>query len=235
MKVKCDLRRPKCGSCTSRDVKCEFPPSVEREGDVQAKDGSSLEMVATTTRRPNTERIVPDIEIEIGPSKSNSALDQFITFEEIVSITTHGEIPANSNANSSPANQFQTPDCEQDFTNQGSEDCNLKLDLINDPWSLAFFPNPSTTPPLTKHSMEFLFRVLRTWPSMVARELQLPPIIHPHQAEAPLLKPLAKCFTLCKMWYCESAVSGDIVQRTIMKEMQNIFKEVRPSPPTSHV
>ncbi|KAJ8103599.1 hypothetical protein POJ06DRAFT_279349 [Lipomyces tetrasporus] len=68
-------------------------------------------------------------------------------------------------------------------------------------WMLSLWPSETPNSALAKHSMEFLFRVLRTWPRMMADEIQLPPLIHTtHFSNKALPLPLANCFTLAKMW-----------------------------------
>ncbi|CAG8959030.1 hypothetical protein HYFRA_00012190 [Hymenoscyphus fraxineus] len=204
------------------------------EDKIQGGDAKEPLEMALNTRpdlnaNANASIVAPKIQMELDSAQysgaNSNALDQFITLEEIISITS---LPSNNPSNLPLANQIPISDFDHDLantnTNSNSDTCSPRLDLINDAWG-AFYPNPSTIPPLTKHTMEYLFRCLRTWPSMVARELQLPPIIHARHAEAPLLRPLSKCFTLCKMWYCESATSGEMVQQTIMREMQAIFNQ----------
>ncbi|KAK9243127.1 hypothetical protein V1506DRAFT_516544 [Lipomyces tetrasporus] len=75
------------------------------------------------------------------------------------------------------------------------------VSMIQDQWMLSLWPTETPTSALAKHSMEFLFRVLRTWPRMMADEIQLPPLIHTtHFSNKALPLPLANCFTLAKMW-----------------------------------
>ncbi|EPE30857.1 C6 finger-containing protein [Glarea lozoyensis ATCC 20868] len=87
-----------------------------------------------------------------------------------------------------------------------------------------FYPNPATTPALPRHSMEYLFRVMKTWPRMIARGFQLPPIFHHSQTtscDAP--QPLAKCFMLTKMWYNENQASPEMIRTAVLAEMEIIF------------
>jgi hypothetical protein len=101
------------------------------------------------------------------------------------------------------------------------------MHLTSNIWDQPFYPNPETTPEMTRHSMEFLFRILRTWPCMMARGVQLPPIFHPSQlAVKPLPLALVNCFTLAKMWYTMNEASSEIVRETIMKEMQVLLADV---------
>lgn len=76
--------------------------------------------------------------------------------------------------------------------------------------------------------MELIFRVLRTWPKMLAEEFQAPPLFHATQltpgTKLPL--PLATCITLTKMWNgtCEGA--EDLVRKTILHELGNLVDRV---------
>jgi hypothetical protein len=71
--------------------------------------------------------------------------------------------------------------------------------------STALVPAPKRTldSALLHHSMEFIFRVLRSWPRMLAGEFQNPPADPSHSdcRYKRLPMPLAKCFTLVKMWH----------------------------------
>jgi hypothetical protein len=102
-----------------------------------------------------------------------------------------------------------------------------EMDILENHWSLQLTPSP-VIPPLVKHSMEFIFRVLRTWPGMMASEIQLPPIVHISQlSRSPLPLPLANCFTLAKMWDGQRPGAEDLVQQTTVNEMTRLFMEVR--------
>jgi hypothetical protein len=90
-----------------------------------------------------------------------------------------------------------------------------------------YHPYPPTILSLPRHSMDHLFRVLRTWPMMIARGIELPPIFHPSQMLLdPLPQPLAKCFALVKMWYEQSERSSRLVGDAVRTEMQLIFDTV---------
>jgi hypothetical protein len=77
---------------------------------------------------------------------------------------------------------------------------------------------------LAHHSMELIFRVLRTWPQMLAEEFQLPPIFHsthitPNEV---MPAPLANCITLAKMWHGQCAGAEEMVRKTILRELDSI-------------
>jgi hypothetical protein len=90
-----------------------------------------------------------------------------------------------------------------------------------------FYPNPATTPALPRHSMDYLFRVMRTWPRMIARGFQLPPIFHHSQTiSCNTPQVLAKCFVLTKMWYNENEASPEMIRTAVGAEMEVIFNTV---------
>ncbi len=99
---------------------------------------------------------------------------------------------------------------------------------IGDQWMLSLLPTTDTTPALTKHSMQTLLRVFRTWPGMVARGFQLPPIFHNSLDPLKNLpQSLANCFTLVNMWAGQCEGANSIVQDTVLKEMKKLFEVVR--------
>jgi hypothetical protein len=81
---------------------------------------------------------------------------------------------------------------------------------------------------LTVHSMQTLFRCLRTWPRIMAKGIFCPPIIHHTMLSQPLMPAaLAKCYTLTRMWDGHSPGSDVMVQEIITKEMQSLLDTVR--------
>ncbi|OKL55961.1 hypothetical protein UA08_08586 [Talaromyces atroroseus] len=89
---------------------------------------------------------------------------------------------------------------------------------------------PSSDPSsvaLANHSMELIFRVLRTWPRMLAEDFQLPPIFHStHFAlHKTLPRPLATCITLAKMWHGQCVGAEEIVRDTILRELDLIVDQ----------
>ncbi|KAI0419389.1 hypothetical protein F5X98DRAFT_372798 [Xylaria grammica] len=102
-----------------------------------------------------------------------------------------------------------------------------------DPWLMALATRPGIPDPpaLIEHSMQTLFRAFRTWPSMLAKGIQLPPIIHPFQycdgghvdGEMRTPKLIARCVTLCKMWVGQAEDSGQIVESAVLGEVESLL------------
>jgi hypothetical protein len=77
---------------------------------------------------------------------------------------------------------------------------------------------------LANHSMELIFRVLRSWPRMLAEDFQLPPIFHSTHItpNKTLPAPLANCITLAKMWHGQCEGAEEMVRKTILRELDSI-------------
>lgn len=95
-------------------------------------------------------------------------------------------------------------------------------------WLQTIAPVVKVLSPLGKHSMEFTFRVLRTWPHMMAGKFQTPPIFHHSQLMKDRIEtPLANCFSIAKMWHSQCDKSADFVRDTAVQEMTRLFQNVR--------
>jgi hypothetical protein len=95
---------------------------------------------------------------------------------------------------------------------------NLQLEPKSEPNSVA----------LANHSMEFIFRVCRTWPQMLADGFQIPPIFHPTHLASHINLPrqLATCITLVKMWHGQCPGAEEIVRATIRQELDQLMDNV---------
>ena len=100
---------------------------------------------------------------------------------------------------------------------------------VDQPNTLDLLPSSATTPRLVRHSMELILRILRTWPRMLAKDIQLPPIIHATQvSEQFKTGTIANCITLAKMWHGQCLGAAEIVQDTVKREMQDLINTVIP-------
>ncbi|KAK6082880.1 C6 finger domain containing protein [Seiridium cupressi] len=79
-----------------------------------------------------------------------------------------------------------------------------------------------------KHSMRTTFRVLRSWPRMLAKGFQLPPIIHLLQFKDGTPRPLTNCIALCKMWsgQCDDS-TRPMFEDAVRKEVDIILSKYR--------
>ncbi|KAI0520742.1 hypothetical protein F5B22DRAFT_50341 [Xylaria bambusicola] len=103
-----------------------------------------------------------------------------------------------------------------------------------EPWILALAGKNimPDSPGLVEHSAQSIFRAFRTWPRMLAKGIQLPPIIHPLQFcisegeagdEMKMPKLIGRCVTLCKMWVGQAEDSGQVVESAVRGEVENIL------------
>jgi hypothetical protein len=92
-------------------------------------------------------------------------------------------------------------------------------------WNMG--PSKST-PALVTHSMQLLFRVIRTWPKTLAKEVQAPPMFHPFNTEpSTMLWPMVKCVAVAKLWAGQPKGTADIVRQAVLQEMRLLLGQVR--------
>ncbi|PYI12199.1 hypothetical protein BO78DRAFT_441337 [Aspergillus sclerotiicarbonarius CBS 121057] len=210
-KAKCSLKRPSCSRCSMRHIPCMYAsPEPESPGIASAA--------------PSVQQTIPN----------TPCLDPLPTFQP-----------------QALASTFDPSLFEPFFSDLGSwhslqpSDLALRFPQHMESLELLSFPNniscaspavaqqpqPNSDPnavALANHIMELLFRVLRTWPQMLADEFQMPPIFHSTQVDpsAKLPRPLATCITLAKMWHGQRAGAEGIVRETILKELDLIIHRV---------
>ncbi|KAF2972880.1 hypothetical protein GQX73_g749 [Xylaria multiplex] len=100
-----------------------------------------------------------------------------------------------------------------------------------EPWIIALAAKPGLPDPpaLVEHSVQTLLRAFRSWPGMLAKGIQLPPIIHPFQFcdgggdETRMPRLIARCVTLCKLWVGQAEDSGQIVECAVRGEAESIL------------
>jgi len=99
--------------------------------------------------------------------------------------------------------------------------------LSPDAWLETVVPCGTTPSPLKQHSIEFTLQILRTWPRMMASTDQYPPIFHcTHLRQEEMAEPLARCYTIAKMWHDQSFKSAAFVHEITIREMTNLFQNV---------
>ncbi|KAI1437054.1 hypothetical protein GGR50DRAFT_137494 [Xylaria sp. CBS 124048] len=92
------------------------------------------------------------------------------------------------------------------------------------------------------NSTQTLLRTLRSWPRMLAKGIQLPPVMHyfhvyddegGRSGDGSAPKHTSRCITLCKMWVGQSDDSGQIVHSAVRGEIDLILSKYRTyDPPT---
>ncbi|KAL4780575.1 hypothetical protein BJX76DRAFT_337562 [Aspergillus varians] len=213
-RTRCNLKRPSCSRCALRQVPCHYPyptqdssrsPSPERE-----EPSLSLQ--------PDPS-VLPEVPETLVPPESQSLGDPSSLFDALFSdpIPWDLTLPVDSNPFFLPQRRDSSALV---FNSSGQKHSGGLL-------SPLVSPNPSVddTAALVNHSMELIFRVLRAWPRMLAEEFQYPPLIHhSHHGDGMSLPlPLAKCFTLVKMWHGKCQGAEDMVHKLILKEIDNLL------------
>lgn len=181
-KAKCDLKRPVCSRCTLRGVSCVFastPDSDSGRGDSSPSPPANHYPSSTGTSVPAGDiNVTTMMDVFCDDLTScNFPIDDLGTGDSL------DLIPRSFDA----------------LTYGTSLTTTLDYPGLGDPWSSSLL-SPDMTPPLVQHSMETLLRALRTWPRILCKGFQLPPMFHHTISRTAISLPLANCCTLVKMW-----------------------------------
>ncbi|PGH11155.1 hypothetical protein AJ80_07257 [Polytolypa hystricis UAMH7299] len=221
-KTRCDLKRPSCSRCLQRRTRCVYRTAIAIQ-DV----GSGVGSITPIPEPSSTTTIaVP----HIGPMGAASNIANHPVSREAIDYTSSILSPDNISLtpllqNVAPFSSILDPMLE--FLDS------LRVSPHSDdqppPGGLSALPSIRTTPILTRNSMQLLLRVFRTWPRMIAKGLQMPPILHSMQLSDTTTLPirLVNCFTLAKMWDGQCDGASNIVCVAIKKEVQALFNEYR--------
>ncbi|RDW65850.1 Zn(II)2Cys6 transcription factor domain-containing protein [Aspergillus mulundensis] len=209
-KARCNLKRPSCSRCALRQAPCQYPVSAE---DPSESPSPETEEVDTLTQidldsllpEPSGTLVLPE-----PPAADSSSL-----FEALFSDTAPWDLSLPVDINPLPQRRDSAL-----VLNGGQA---YSSELFGDLSAPLLSPKPTldNAAALVIHSMEFIFRVLRAWPRMLAEEFQTPPLIHhSHIGDGKSLPlPLANCVTLVKMWHGHCQGAEDMVHRLIMNEV----------------
>jgi len=221
-KTRCDLKRPICSRCRLRNATCQYVGSSEHNG---SEDGSETNR---SYQIEESESIgYSGAQSNVGLQDRPSSVKDTFQFSPPTTMSpglstlfdqTHDSL---DRALDSSLGLFSDLGCDS------SLDIIMGSGSAHNSLSALPAPTPATTPLLAHHSMELILRILRTWPRMIAKGIQLPPIIHSTQAPDTLKVPLlSNCFTVINMWYGQCPGATDMVQATVKKEMQHIIDTV---------
>jgi hypothetical protein len=91
------------------------------------------------------------------------------------------------------------------------------------------WPNgPTHNAPLVRHSMQTLLRVIKTWPHILAKGFQTPPVLHhTHSDPITILQPIQDCITITKAWSAQTVHTTETVRNVIIREMRSLFSSYR--------
>lgn len=221
-KVRCDLKRPHCTRCQSRRAGCQYvrrptsPPSpsslpnVHEPGTVhahvtEAADHSSGDALGAFNLLDSSSLV-----------DTNTPPLGLSVHEPRRPVQGHGERPSNPT-----------------WTNEGLDFthvhliCTVDSNRVRNRWLQDLLPWPNQRPKsYSPGTVQFLSRVLKTYPYMMVESGKLPPIIHPAQlAGSSIPKPLANCLTLTRMWEGHAQGGAGIVRDTVKGEMERLFRE----------
>ncbi|KAH7118740.1 hypothetical protein B0J11DRAFT_74339 [Dendryphion nanum] len=252
-KTKCDLQRPRCGRCKQRDTPCEyFTPmtrGTRRTPRPPQDSGESLDSLHFFSGSSSPEASNADIppvsfaDVPQGLLSTDMELNLNSPFAPFVFSDTSATMPApitdflvdkdqldrldwlsetpptslNTRSEFDVISGIDSPHSSPDGDNFGSND-----------WLLWNQGPLQTTPPLVRHSMETLLRVMKTWPGMLAKEFQAPPILHfSHSNLDTRLPPMANCITVAKMWANQAEGETELIRQVIIQEMRVLFEQHR--------
>ncbi|KAL2840550.1 hypothetical protein BJY01DRAFT_17217 [Aspergillus pseudoustus] len=222
-KTRCSLKRPSCSRCSLRQIPCEYPnPATATTPDSSTTTSPPRESEEPSPP-PQTEAppVLPEVAAETAaaPAAFTSFFDTFFPSDSCAWDLSLAE-----------ANQLLVPRRDSVALVLNGSDHIFTDELIRD-ISTAIVPAPRRTldSALLNHSMEFIFRVLRSWPRMLAEEFQTPPLIHhTHIADSKRLSmQLANCFTLVKMWHGRCQGSDEMVHRLIQNEVNTLLTKFK--------
>ncbi|ETS78237.1 hypothetical protein PFICI_10299 [Pestalotiopsis fici W106-1] len=251
-KARCDLARPACSRCAGRGAACIYvrPPPTPGPSPGSCSDvplptvapSSAVSSSASSAHGLSPYAAAPQQQQQQQQAMSSSSTTVAAAAAaslgyDFASLDTshHGALTPGFFSSS-----------EDGLEMSSFLDAGMGLDLLHttpsavphpspsgdglDEWSSQSVgrPGPHGGDAVLKHSMRTIFRVLRSWPRMLAKEFQLPPIIHPLQFKEGTPRPLANCIALCKIWsgQCDASV-GPGIGGAVREELEVIFNKHR--------
>lgn len=207
-KVRCDLRRPTCSRCQARSLPCQFVPRDPLAAPLPAAIPLPLPVNSDeelSSFQDNSEDDSTSSFVSLDECRSTRATtDSLVSGPGIDSCGTHDYVP-----------EAIPPD--------------LVVSKERRQIILGTAPNSPNSDVVVRHTMHFIIRVLKSWPRVMAAHhtAQLPPPIHRLQIVDGVPTPLANCYALAKMWAERTDGSRELVENTIVHEIQRLLREVR--------
>ncbi|KAL4949321.1 hypothetical protein BDW69DRAFT_198197 [Aspergillus filifer] len=204
-KVRCSLDRPTCSRCRSLGKVCEY--ATPRAGLTQW----------------NPDPLSPGSVLDLSFDRSlhSNSIPSDLTNPQVNAFSTPGQ--------SHESGLYAEQNSELDFTAVDLVP-NHEAECIRDRWlrpyitpSLAGEEVPKVYHPFT---LQYLGRVLATYPQRMIRDGDVPPIFHHTQVFAgQMSSALANCFTIVRMWKSAAPGSGCFVVSTVRREMDRLAPE----------
>lgn len=207
-KVRCSLEKPACSRCQSSGRTCEYPTSALGQDS-------------------------PEVNFGVDPDASYSGASVLAT----PNLNSASEVPIPTTWSRPSQLQRGTVGDWQDKNKLDFTAIDLapstNAEDIRDRWLRPYIPPPlgQNEVPKVYHpsTLQYISRVLSSYPRCMLRNGNIPPIIHHTQVErGEIPHALANCYTLVRMW--EQAVPGseEMVVKTLEKEMDRLAEEVSP-------
>lgn len=217
-KARCNLKRPSCSRCSVRSIPCQYISADATDTPEAENNEFRVNNDAPSVSLPETSLMTQPYELQsiFDPNSFDSFFSGPGSWDPTQPTSLALRSPQAANTDLFSLNTsigFDTPEL---------------IRATPPPNPLSGSPADTNSIALANHSMELIFRALRTWPKMLAEEFQLPPLFHFTQI-APnktLPSPLANCITLTKMWHGQCEGAEDMVRKTILKELDSIIDQV---------
>ncbi|KAL2813047.1 hypothetical protein BDW59DRAFT_35202 [Aspergillus cavernicola] len=219
-KTRCNLKRPSCSRCSMRQIPCHYIYHPDSSSSLLSpeKDETSPTLQVDPSVLPKASG-TPVLQEPQTPADSSSLFDLLFSDPSNWDLTLANEF-----------NPFLSPRRDSTALIPNQTEHMFSSDLIEDFSTALRPPTPKTNTEspaaaLATHSMEFIFRVLRSWPRMLAEDFQTPPIIHHTQIADSMALPqtLANCITLVKMWHGQCQGAEAMVHRLIVSEVDTLL------------
>ncbi|KAL4881923.1 hypothetical protein BJY04DRAFT_187669 [Aspergillus karnatakaensis] len=219
-KTRCNLDRPTCSRCSLRQIPCHYPYPTPEPSNSPSPESDEQEVAPQApplgvSEAPRTTAVLTEPPAAPSPNLFETLFPDPSNWDLTVPID---------------LNPFFSPRRDSTAVVLSEAAQIYSTDSIGGPSTALVSPKPpvdAPSPAMLHHSMEFIFRVLRTWPKMLADEFQTPPLIHhshlKHSGSLP--RPLANCFTLVRMWHGQCQGAGDMVNRLIEAEVDNLLNK----------
>ncbi|KAF2653022.1 hypothetical protein K491DRAFT_695081 [Lophiostoma macrostomum CBS 122681] len=251
-KAKCDLRRPTCGRCEQRGSQCEYVVPMTRGAQVRPAVTNSN--APTISFEEPSGRELPQLPDAVSStltarlqSNINDALQVSLTpFDNAHPLdSTRHNIYNNLPDDPQSTEQAWEPSVTTraaELAATGFNDVQLffppenvlldataeRIDLCLDDWPLWQNGPSNEISPLVRHSMETLLRVFRTYPKMLAKGFQAPPMCHFTHVQPPMIQcPMALCAEMARIWVNQTVGTTEMVRRTVLQEMRTLFEQYR--------
>ncbi|KAF4472490.1 C6 finger domain [Fusarium albosuccineum] len=221
-KAKCDRKPGTCGRCALRGLTCNYVVTESSRG------------VQDTSLFDETEYSIPTPDVTVG------TLQVLLPRDETPSSTVPSVENIGNTPNSSSSTAFQTQalplgDITAKAYKNDTEDldfsglelvCPINSDDIRNRWLNSYVPFPGqAVKEYTPSVMSFVYRVLKSYASMMVRGRGIPSFIHSSQiTTTSITPPLSTCLSLVRIYEQSLPGSERVATDVIQREMNNLYE-----------